>query len=67
LLEVVFGEYRPTQVVALAAPRHHSPIPLLQERVQLDGHATAYVCQHFACKLPVTEPEKLAEQLAQSV
>ena len=63
LLDVVFREYRPNQVVALALPQHESPIPLLHERVQRDGRATAYVCQHFACQLPVTEPDALAAQL----
>jgi uncharacterized protein len=63
MLDVVFSEYRPNQVVALAPPQHESPIPLLHGRVQRDGRATAYVCQHFACQLPVTEPEALAAQL----
>jgi uncharacterized protein YyaL (SSP411 family) len=40
-----------------------STIPLLQGRAQIDGRATAYVCQNFACELPVTEPGALAEQL----
>ena len=63
LLDVVFGEYRPNQVVAFALPQHESPIPLMHERVQRDGRATVYVCQHFACQLPVTEPEALVAQL----
>lgn len=63
LLEVVFRGYYPNQVVALAPPQHESPIPLLHDRVQRDGRATAYVCQHFLCRLPVTEPEGLAAQL----
>ncbi len=30
----------------------------------VDGQAAAYVCQNFACQMPVTEPEALARQLA---
>ncbi len=63
LFEIVFREYRPNQVVALAPPHQASRVPLLHGRVQQDGRATAYVCQHFACQLPVTEPNALAAQL----
>jgi uncharacterized protein YyaL (SSP411 family) len=63
MLEVVFRGYYPNQVVALAPPQQASRIPLLYGRVQRDGRATAYLCQHFACQLPVTEPDALAAQL----
>ena len=63
LLNVVFGEYRPNQVVAYAVADEGSVIPLLEERVAEDGKATAYVCQHFACQMPVTEAEALKNQL----
>jgi uncharacterized protein YyaL (SSP411 family) len=36
---------------------------LLHDRVQLDGIPTAYVCERFTCRLPVTSPQDLAEQL----
>jgi uncharacterized protein YyaL (SSP411 family) len=39
-------------------------VPLLADRTALGGRATAYVCEHFVCQLPVTEPEALAAQLA---
>jgi uncharacterized protein len=63
LLDVVFGEYRPNQVVAFAREAEDSPIPLLLDRIPLDRHAAAYVCRNFVCELPVTEPEALAAQL----
>ncbi|HEX7592531.1 MAG TPA: thioredoxin domain-containing protein, partial [Anaerolineae bacterium] len=63
LIDVVQREYRPNQVVAVARRASDSTIPLLQGRAQIDGRATAYVCQNFACELPVTEPGALAEQL----
>ncbi len=63
LLDVVRREYRPNQVVAVARDAGDSPIPLLQGRTEIDGRATAYVCQNFACQLPVTEPDALVEQL----
>ena len=38
-------------------------IPLLKNRTQLEGHATAYLCEGFTCKLPVTSPTDLRAQL----
>ena len=42
-----------------------SRLPLLEGRGSIDTRPTAYVCQNYVCGLPVTEPEKLAEQLAE--
>jgi uncharacterized protein YyaL (SSP411 family) len=65
LLDVVRDGYRPYQVVALSASRQEmAQVPLLQDRGLLDGQATAYVCQAFACQAPVTKPAKLQAQLA---
>ena len=63
LLNVVREGYRPFHVVALKSPGEASPVPLLSGREQIDGRATAAVCYHFACRLPVTEPSALREQL----
>jgi uncharacterized protein YyaL (SSP411 family) len=38
-------------------------IPLLAGRTQIDGAATAYVCENYACQLPVTEPAALLKLL----
>jgi len=65
LLRVVRS--RPNVVTAVAAPEDTlaaDAIPLLRDRPQIDGAATAYVCERFACKLPVTEPEDLERLLA---
>jgi uncharacterized protein YyaL (SSP411 family) len=60
--------FLPDAVLAGAAPGRvealSSRIPLLADRVALEGRATAYVCRNFVCKLPVTTPEALAEQLS---
>ena len=63
LLKVVFGEYRPNQVVAWKADGAESKIPLLERRETIEGKATAFVCENFACQMPVTEPVVLAAYL----
>jgi uncharacterized protein YyaL (SSP411 family) len=64
LLSVVRDGYRPLQVVALGAPGAQSPsVPLLQNRGQLDGQGTVYVCRDFACQAPITDPAVLQSQL----
>jgi hypothetical protein len=38
-------------------------VPLLADRVQVRGLPTAYVCENFACQMPVTDSVALARQL----
>ncbi len=64
LLGVVRAGFRPNLVIACAADPDASPIELLHDRHRLDGGATAYVCQGFACRQPVGSPDALAAQLA---
>jgi uncharacterized protein YyaL (SSP411 family) len=66
LVRVVRERYRPNVVVAVASPgdaEAAEAIPLLRDRPQLDGRATAYVCERFTCKLPVTDPADLRREL----
>jgi uncharacterized protein len=67
LLEVASGGYSPSRVVAWASPEAAttSAVPLLHDRPLVDGRPTAFVCRGFACRLPVTEPEALRDQLAE--
>jgi uncharacterized protein YyaL (SSP411 family) len=63
--EVLVRRFLPNHVLAVAAPGDTAAaerVPLLRERVA-DGGPTAYVCERFACRLPVTEPAALAAQL----
>jgi hypothetical protein len=65
LLDTVFGRYQPNRVLVGAAEGDPAGagLPLLAERTAVGGRPTAYVCQHYVCQLPVTEPDALARQL----
>lgn len=57
----------PGAVVATGLPRaadgSGGEFPLLAERTLVDGLSTAYVCRHFVCARPTTDPAELADQL----
>jgi uncharacterized protein len=66
LRAVIFRPFRPNKVVVLRRPDETTPAipsPLLEQRAQIGGVATAYVCENYACKLPVTDAEALTAQL----
>jgi hypothetical protein len=62
LAAVVRSSYRPHLVLA-GGPESSSVPPLLADRPQLDHRPTAYVCEHFTCQAPVTDPGALSELL----
>ncbi|AJT64732.1 hypothetical protein T261_3061 [Streptomyces lydicus] len=55
----------PGTVVALGAPGSDDAgeVPLLMDRPLVDGRPAAYVCHHFTCERPTTDPEELGERL----
>ncbi len=65
LLAVVNSAYLPNAVLAAGLPGSDAAaqVPLLADRLQRDGRATAYVCRNFACQTPTSDPAELAGQL----
>ncbi len=61
LARVVRSRFRPHLVLAGGEA---DGVPLLQDRPPVDGRPAAYVCESFACKAPVTEPEELERLLS---
>ena len=71
LLDTVFHRFLPNKVVMgvetpliPAVDNSEADIPLLAGRGMVGGLPSAYVCQNYACQLPVTDPAGLAEQLS---
>jgi uncharacterized protein YyaL (SSP411 family) len=62
---LVRAAYRaaPAGSVVVAGLGGDPGLELLAARTRLDGLATAYVCRHFVCRLPVTSEEALVAQL----
>ncbi len=65
LVAVIRSELRPHLVLAGGREGSDNP-PLMAKRTLLDGLAAAYVCEGFACRVPVTDPAELASELARS-
>ncbi len=66
LVAEVHRRFLPNSVMALAAPGDEMAtafVPLLAGRGLVEGKAAAYVCRNYTCRLPVTEPAALAQQL----
>ena len=65
LLGAVRGSFIPNKIVIVSSDpaSEDEAIPLLAERGRLEGRATAYVCRNGTCKLPVTKPEEVLEQI----
>jgi len=65
-LQETWRKYLPNKVVApglVDDAEAIASIPLLQDRPLLDGRATAYVCQNYTCRQPVTEIYALNAEL----
>ncbi len=63
LLAVLHRRFLPTTILAGKAPEAESMLPLLEGRGLVEGRPAAYVCENYACNLPVTTPEALAALL----
>jgi uncharacterized protein len=66
--EVAAARFLPNVVLAIASPDDREAaeaVALLRDRPLVGGVPTAYVCRRFACRLPVTTPADLADQLVE--
>jgi uncharacterized protein YyaL (SSP411 family) len=64
--EVTSARFLPNHVLAVAAAEDRAAfeaVELLRDRVRIEDRPTAYVCEHFVCRLPVTDRGALVAQL----
>ncbi len=65
LIRTVYQTYIPNKAVVFAPDLlEKTDIVLLRGKRRRGGKPTAYVCEHYECKEPVTTPEALAKLLA---
>jgi uncharacterized protein YyaL (SSP411 family) len=53
----------PAGSVVVTGPPDSAGIPLLADRVLLEGRPTAYVCRRFVCRMPLTDRNDLAAEI----
>jgi hypothetical protein len=67
MLRILHGRFLPNKVSLLVNGRSHEVLssfnPVIGQMTQVDGKASAYVCEDFACQLPTPDPARLAELL----
>ena len=69
MLKAVWKPYIPNKVVAAGTADDEEAVrivPLLADRPQVRGHATAYVCRNYICEAPTTEPAEVVRLLARN-
>ncbi|MBS0182901.1 MAG: DUF255 domain-containing protein [Nitrospira sp.] len=63
LREAVARCYLPNRIVATGSPGQPSSLPLLQDRPAVSGKPTLYICRHYTCRQPITDPRSVEEAL----
>jgi len=66
LLHILCTAWLPNKVVAAYAPDDPAPVSelkLFENRKMIDNQPTVYVCEHYTCQAPVTDPASLRAQL----
>jgi len=66
LLHILCTAWLPNKVVAAYAPDDPAPVSelkLFENRKMIDNQPTVYVCEHYTCQAPITDPASLRAQL----
>jgi uncharacterized protein YyaL (SSP411 family) len=67
MLKAIREEYRPGLVVAASSsPLQNNAPTLLNDRVAMNGKATAYVCEGLVCGFPTTDIKDFIKQLKEA-
>ena len=68
VLQGIHERFLPNKILALLDPRDNQyaadvSMPLTAGKTQIDGKATVYVCENYACQVPTTDVAELGKQL----
>ncbi|HYO79212.1 MAG TPA: DUF255 domain-containing protein, partial [Thermoanaerobaculia bacterium] len=68
LLRIVHERFVPNRVLVVAGGGAAQEklarfMPIVKDIGPIGGRATAFICEHYVCKLPTTNPEKVAKSL----
>ena len=68
VLREIHSRFLPNKIVALLDPSDAQPsaeaaMPLTVGKTQIDGRATVYVCENYACQTPTTDVGELGTLL----
>ncbi len=56
---IAHEHFLPFRVIVRASPAVAKYLPLVKSMKPIRGKATAYVCEHYMCKLPISNPSEL--------
>ena len=67
MLQAVHNRFIPNKILILVDDSKegflYEKVGMLKSLHMLDGKATAYVCEHFACSVPTNSLEQFEQQL----
>jgi uncharacterized protein YyaL (SSP411 family) len=67
LLRLVHERFLPSRVLVVAGGPSRDRLarfmPIVKEMSPIGGRATAFICEHYVCKLPTSDPAKVAQLL----
>jgi len=69
MLKLIHGTFLPNAVVLLHEPDKadsalYKTVPFIKNQTAIDGKATAYICENYACKKPVNNVGEFEDLLA---
>ena len=65
MLNVINGVYLPNNVIAFNSSdgSQNLSLPILKDKSPIDNSATVFLCENYACKLPMIDPEVVRKSL----
>lgn len=63
MLAAAERRFAPDTLVLLADPAADNSLPVLAGKTAVDGRATAYICENFACLAPIRELDEFTRAL----